>query len=57
VYTDWSVGNVVSASKKLIFHSGGQIEETDSEKGEMSDWRGGSFGVFPGLWTMACDRR
>jgi hypothetical protein len=22
VYTDWSVGNVVSASKKLSFHSG-----------------------------------
>jgi hypothetical protein len=33
----------------------GQTEETHSEKGEMSDWRGSSFGVFPGLWTMACD--
>jgi hypothetical protein len=45
-------------SKKLReckFVGEGQTEETHSEKGEMSDWRGSSFGVFPGLWTMACD--
>ena len=32
----------------------GQTEETHSGKGE-ARIGGGSFCVFPGLWTMACD--
>jgi hypothetical protein len=32
----------------------GQTEENHSGKGE-TRIGGGSFGVFPGLWTMACD--
>ena len=32
----------------------GQTEGTHSGKGKMSNG-GGSFGVFSGLWTMACD--
>jgi len=46
-----AVGRVVSP---CCFVGEGQTEENHSGKGE-TRIGGGSFGVFPGLWTMVCD--
>jgi hypothetical protein len=52
-------GEIPQLSRIMIpimrsFVGEGQTEETHSGKGE-TRIGGGSFDVFPGLWTMACD--
>ena len=56
----WEFGRAPSFSRKyeqskIILVGEGQTEENHTRRERCRIGGGGSFGVFPGLWTMACD--